>query len=44
MFSRKEVIGQGLNYDEKVELADEESKEILLKMNLMMRTLGFDDD
>ena len=27
MFSRKEVIGQGLNCDEKVELADEESKE-----------------
>ena len=44
MFSRKEVIGHDLDCEEKVELADEESKEILLKMNLMMRTLGFDDD
>ena len=44
MFSRREVIGHGLYCEKKVELADEESKEILLKMNLMMRTSGFDDD
>ena len=47
MFSRKEVIGQGLNCDEKVELADEESEETFeeaLGDETNDENVRFDDD